>query len=60
MTTDKMAKFEYILDRTITKRPCIYRKIDLALYPVVYLEKAKGASDEDFERIINYIKRQPK
>ena len=55
-----MAKFEYILDRTLTKRPCIYRKIDLALYPVVYLEKAKGASDEDFERIINYIKRQPK
>lgn len=60
MTTDKMAKFEYILDRTITKRPCIYKKEGIALYPVMYLEKAKGASDEDFERIINYIKRQPK
>lgn len=51
-----MAKFEYILDRTITKRPCIYKKVDCALLPIMYLEKAKGASDEDFERIIEHIK----
>ena len=46
---------EYILDRTITKRPCIYKKEGNALYPVMYLEKAKGATDEDFEMIIKFI-----
>ena len=60
MTTDKMAKFEYILDRTLTKRPCIYKQVVSTLYPVMYLTKAKGATDEDFERIIEYIKSKPK
>lgn len=48
-------KTVYILDRTITKRPCIYKQEGNALYPVMYLEKAKGATDEDFEKIINFI-----
>ena len=51
---------EFILDRTITKRPCIYKKVGNTLFPVMYLQKAKGASDEDFEKILEHIKRQTK
>lgn len=46
---------KFVLDRTITKRPCIYKEVGNALYPVMYLQKAAGATDEDFEKIIDYI-----
>lgn len=45
----------FILDRTLTKRPCIYKEVGNALVPVMYLQKAKGATDEDFEKIIDFI-----
>ena len=51
-------KEQYILDRTITKSPCIYKEVDGALYPVMYLRKAQGATDEDFEKIVDYILRK--
>ena len=46
---------ELVLDRTLTKRPCIYKKVDNALYPIMYLAKAEGASDEDFNKIIDFL-----
>ena len=46
---------EYILDRTLTKRPCIYAKVGGALYPVMYLQKAKGITDEDFEQLLKIL-----
>jgi len=46
---------EYILDRTITKRPCIYARIGNALYPILYFQKAKGAPDEEFEKLLDIL-----
>ena len=46
---------KFVLDRTITKRFCIYKEVGNALYPVMYLQKAKGATDEDFEKIVDFI-----
>ncbi len=49
-------RIEYILDRTMTKRPAIYRKDDGNVYtPILYLQRAKYAPEEDFERIINIL-----
>ena len=49
-------RIEYILDRTMTKRPAIYRKDDgNILTPILYLQRAKYAPEEDFERIINIL-----
>ena len=60
MTTDTMAKYEYVFDRTLTKSPCIYKQVGCVISPVMYLKKAKHATDEDFERIIEHIKSEPK
>lgn len=46
---------ELVLDRTLTKRPCIYKKVDNVLYPIMYLAKAEGATDEDFNKIIDFL-----
>ena len=46
---------EYILDRTLTKRPCIYARIGNALYPILYFQKAKGAPDQEFERVLDIL-----
>ena len=51
----RMEKEEFIFDRTLTKRPCIYKKVGCALYPVLYFQKAKNATNEDYEKIINYL-----
>jgi hypothetical protein len=53
-------RIEYILDRTMTKRPAIYRKENrqecgVLLTPIMYLQRAKNAPEEDFERIINIL-----
>lgn len=46
---------EYILDRTLTKAPCIYKRVGNTLYPIVYLRRAKNAMNEDFEEVVNLI-----
>ena len=46
---------ELVFDRTITKRPCLYEKIDGAYYPVVYFQKAKGVPDEKFEQVLKIL-----
>lgn len=27
---------EYIFDKTLTKRPCVYKKVNNVLYPILY------------------------
>lgn len=46
---------ELVVDRSITKRPCVYKKVGNALYPIMYFHKAKNASNEDFEMVYNYL-----
>ena len=49
---------EYIFDKTLTIRPCIYKKVDNVLYPVLYFQKAKGATDEDYGKIVEHLIRK--
>lgn len=51
---------EYILDRTLTKAPCIYKRVGNTLYPIVYLRRAKNAMNEDFEEVVNLIAKRKK
>ena len=46
---------EFVIDRTVTKRPCVYKKVGNTLYPIIYFHKAKNASNGDFEALYNYI-----
>lgn len=51
---------EYILDRKLTKEPCIYKKVGNTYYPVVYLRRAKNATNEDYEEVVNLIANRKK
>lgn len=46
---------ELVVDRSITKRPCVYKKVGNTLYPIMYFQKAKNASNEDFEMVYNHL-----
>lgn len=46
---------EYILDRTINKSPCIYKKVGNTYYPIAYIRRAKNVLSEDFEEVVNLI-----
>ena len=46
---------ELVFDRTLTKRPCLYEKIDGCYYAILYFQKAKGVSDEKFERALKIL-----
>lgn len=46
---------EFIVDRSITKWPCVYKKVGNILYPIMYFHKAKNASNEDFEMVYNHF-----
>ena len=46
---------EYILDRSLTKTPCIYARRGCVMRPILYLKKAKGATDEEFEELIKRL-----
>lgn len=46
---------EFIFDRSITKRPCIYARVGCTLYPILYFQKAKNAPDEEFERVLKIL-----
>lgn len=46
---------EYILDKSITKRPCIYKQVGNTLYPIMYLAKAKNVTNEEFEKLIKHL-----
>lgn len=46
---------EYVLDKSITKRPCIYEKTENMLRPIMYLQKAKSATQEEFDFVIQLI-----
>ena len=54
----RMKTEEYVFDKTLTKRPCIYKKVDNVLYPVLYFQKAKGATNEDYEKIVEHLIRK--
>lgn len=49
---------EYIFDNTLTKRPGVYKKVDNILYPILYFQKANGATNEDFEKIVKHLIRK--
>ena len=49
---------EYVFDKTLTKRPCIYKRVGNTLYPVLYFQKAKGATNEDYEKIVEHLIRK--
>jgi len=47
---------ELVFDKTITKRPCIYKRMEPnILVPILYFQKGKHASDEDFEAVVRYL-----
>lgn len=51
---------EFMFDRTITKSPCIYKRIGNTLYPIVYLRRAKNVTNEDYEKVIELLFRKSK
>lgn len=46
---------ELVVDRSITKRPGVYKKVENTLYPIMYFQIAKNASKEDFEMVYNHF-----
>ena len=46
---------EFVFDKTLTKRPCIYARTGNVLHPILYFQKAKGASEEEFERVLRIL-----
>ena len=54
-----MAKLELIFDKDgcpgLFKGPVIYRKYGNTLIPVVYLRKPKNVSQEEFDKIVNFV-----
>lgn len=46
---------KYVLDRSVTKRPCIYKQVGNTLYPIMYLHKAKNVTNEEFDNLVKYL-----
>jgi hypothetical protein len=46
---------KYVLDRSVTKRPCIYKQVGNTLYPIMYLQKAKNVTNEEFDNLVKYL-----
>jgi len=46
---------ECYLERKAWKRPAICKKEGDALVPVMFFQKAKNATDADFEQLINFL-----
>lgn len=47
---------DLVFDKTISKRPCIYKRVEPnTIIPVLYFQKAKNASDEEFEAVVKYL-----
>lgn len=42
------------------KGPVIYRKEENTLKPILYIRKAKHATDEEFEQVINFLTKHKK
>lgn len=51
---------EYVFDATLTKSPCIYKKIGNTYYPIVYLRRAKNVTNEDYFEAIELLKKAQK
>lgn len=39
----------------VTKQPTIVKKEGNTLYPIVYFQKPKGASQKDFDAAVNFL-----
>lgn len=39
----------------VSKQPAIVKVENNTLYPIVYFQKAKGASKEDFDAVVNFL-----
>lgn len=39
----------------VSKQPTIVKKEGNTIYPVVYFQKAKGASQRDFDAVVNFL-----
>ena len=39
----------------VSKQPAIVKVEGNTLYPVVYFQKAKGASQRDFDAVVNFL-----
>lgn len=46
---------ELIFDKSLTKRPCVYKRVANTLHPVLYFHKAKNAMNEDFEAVVDFL-----
>lgn len=46
---------ELIIDRSITKTPCLYYRDGGKVIPVMYLKKAKGIPDAFYEAIVRSL-----
>ncbi len=46
---------ELIYCTSLTKRPGLYKRIGNAIHPVIYFQKAKNASDEEFNEIMEFL-----
>lgn len=46
---------ELVFNKTLSKRPCIYKRIGSAIHPVIYFQKAKNAPDEEFNEIMEFL-----
>lgn len=46
---------KYILDKSVTKRPCIYKQVGNTLYPIMYLQKAKNVTNEEFDKLVKHL-----
>jgi hypothetical protein len=47
-----MIQEQYVFDSSLSKRPCIYKRVGSAVYPVLYFQKAKYADDQEFMRVL--------
>ncbi len=46
---------KYVFDRSVTKRPCIYKQVGNTLYPIMYLQKAKNVTNEEFDNLVKHL-----
>lgn len=51
---------EFVFDKSLSKRPCIYGRIGNELHPIVYFQKAKYASKEEYEQVMRILFRKSK
>ena len=46
---------KYLMDKSIMKRPCIYKQVGNTIYPIMYLQKAKNVTNEEFDKLVKYL-----